>query len=206
MFYYVQGTLAYKAMNYAVVDVGGVGYKLSISENTYSGVRVGEKVRLFTHLAVREDDIELFGFLTEAELNTFKLLITVSGIGPRVALNILSLMTPEELATAVVTENVKAISKAQNVGTKTANRIVLELKDKLSAGQTGSSSGLSSSIVTGSSPAGGKGKLNEAVEALMVLGYNRSEALTLLKDIDLDKLTLEEIIKEAFRKLNQKKG
>ncbi|MBR6411527.1 MAG: Holliday junction branch migration protein RuvA, partial [Clostridia bacterium] len=190
----------------AVVDVGGVGYKLSISENTYSGIRVGEKVRLFTHLAVREDDIELFGFLTEAELNTFKLLITVSGIGPRVTLNILSLMTPEELATAVVTENVKAISKAQNVGTKTANRIVLELKDKLSAGQTGSSSGFSSSIVTGSSPAGGKGKLNEAVEALMVLGYNRSEALTLLKDIDLDKLTLEEIIKEAFRKLNQKKG
>ena len=204
MFYYVQGTLTLKALNYAVVDVGGVGYKLSVSENTYSAIRVGETVRLFTYLAIREDDVELFGFASEPELNTFKMLISVSGIGPKVALNILSLMTPEDLATAVITENVQAISKANNVGTKTASRIVLELRDKLSAGQSVAGTGLPSAAGSGraAAAAGSRSKLGEATDALMVLGYSRSEALNMLKNLNVDQMSLEDIVREALRQLN----
>ena len=138
MFYYINGKLAHLDPTFAVLDVGGVGYKLTISGSTHSAmpphlsVSEAPTVKLYTYLAVREDDIELFGFASEEELSSFKMLISVSGVGPKAALSILTQMTPQKLAIAICTDDKKAIAKANGIGPKTAARIILELKDKLS--------------------------------------------------------------------------
>ena len=139
MFYYVCGELAYKDLNTCVIDCGGVGYKLTVSQITSGELAssVGKKVKLFTYLAVREDGMELFGFLSENERSTFNRLTSVSGVGPKVAMSILSVMTPDNLAVAICTEDVKSIAKAPGIGTKTAARIVLELRDKISKDKIG---------------------------------------------------------------------
>ena len=137
MFYYIKGKLAHLDPTYAVVDAGGVGYKLTISASTHSqmpphrSVSEAPEVTLYSYMAVREDGIELFGFATEEELDSFKMLITVSGVGPKAAISILSLLSPQKLALAICTDDKKTISKANGIGPKTAARIVLELKDKL---------------------------------------------------------------------------
>ena len=134
MFYHLQGELCLADATGAVVDCGGVGYQVTISANTANALsdKLGQKVKLFTYLAVREDGVELFGFRTREELSCFKLLITVSGVGPKAALSILSVMTPDRFSFAVCTEDAKALAKAPGIGSKTAARIVLELKDKIS--------------------------------------------------------------------------
>jgi len=202
MFYYISGKLAYSNPNTAVIDAGGVGYKMTISENTYNALpRLNAEgyAKLYTYMAVREDDVELFGFINEAELSSFKLLLTVSGVGPKAAISILSLLTPEKFALAVCTEDRKTISKAQGIGPKTAARVILELKDKLlkttDLGEVASASFDSPAVPTNS------GKLAEAQDALLVLGYSRSEALNVLKNIDTQSLELEEIIKRALKLL-----
>ena len=206
MFHYISGTLAHLENGLAVIDVGGVGYKLTVSGTTYEAmppnrsVKTPPTVKLYTHMAVREDDIELFGFATEAELATFKLLITVSGIGPKAAMSILSLLTPEKFALAVCTDDKKTIAKANGIGPKTAARVILELKDKLMkehAGEDFTSLPLSSTPT--SAPAAGK--LHEAVDALMVLGYSRAEAQAALKDLDPSTMELEEIIRLSLKKI-----
>ena len=137
MFYYISGKLAHLDPTFAVVDAGGVGYKLTISGSTHAAMphrlTVSEppEVKLYSYMAVREDGVELFGFASEEELSSFKLLITVSGVGPKAALSILTQLTPQKLAIAICTEDKKAIAKANGIGPKTAARIVLELKDKL---------------------------------------------------------------------------
>jgi Holliday junction DNA helicase RuvA len=137
MFYYISGQLAHLDPSFAVLDVSGVGYKLTISGSTHSAMpphlNTSETptVKLYTYLAVREDDIELFGFISEEELSAFKMLITVSGVGPKAAISILSTLTPAKLAIAICTDDKKAIAKANGIGPKTAARIILELKDKL---------------------------------------------------------------------------
>ena len=133
MFYYLNGELALRDINTCVIDCGGVGYKLTISTITSESLasKLGQKVKLYTHLAVREDGVEMFGFGSNEERHTFNLLTAVSGIGPKAAMSILSVMTPDRLAMAVCTEDIKSISKAPNIGAKTAARIVLELKDKI---------------------------------------------------------------------------
>ena len=133
MFYYVCGELAYKDLNTCVIDCGGVGYKLTVSHITSESLAssVGKRVKLFTYLAVREDGVELFGFASDTERASFNRLTSVSGVGPKVAMSILSVMTPENLALAICTEDVKSIAKAPGIGSKTAARIVLELKDKI---------------------------------------------------------------------------
>ena len=206
MFYYLCGKLALLKNDLAVIDVGGAGYKLTISGTTYGAMPANRSVKdpptvkLFTYLAVREDGIELFGFATETELATFKLLITVSGVGPKAAMAILSHLTPEKFALAVCTDDKKTISKANGIGPKTAARVILELKDKLM--KENPSLGASSlPEVNTTAATGGRGKLNEAVDALLVLGYSRNEALTAIKDIEIDKLELEEIIRLALKKL-----
>ena len=136
MFYYIKGELVAADQNYAVLDVCGVGYKLTISANTRSSlppfrsVKEPPLVLLYTHFAVREDDVELFGFSTEEELKTFRTLTTVSGIGPKAAMSILSTLTPQKLALAVSSEDKRAIAAANGIGAKTAARVILELKDK----------------------------------------------------------------------------
>ena len=203
MFYYISGKLAMANPTTAVIDAGGVGYKLTISENTYNALPPRHTVespiaKLFTYMAVREDGIELFGFASEQELSSFKLLLTVSGVGPKAAISILSLLTPEKFALAVCTEDRKTISKANGIGPKTAARVILELKDKLMK-ETDLSEAAQASFSDSASPVRtNSGKLSEAQDALMVLGYSRSEAMNVLKNIDTQSLGLEEIIKKAL--------
>ncbi len=204
MFYYISGKLALLEAGTAVLDVGGVGYRLTISGTTYEAmppsrsVKEPPTVKLFTYMAVREDGIELFGFASETELSSFKLLLTVSGVGPKAAMSILTLLTPEKFALAVCTDDKKTISKASGIGPKTAARIILELKDKLMKAQGEEAlTSLPEAAIDGKTP----GKLHEATDALMVLGYSRAEALAALKDVDTVSLELEEIIRISLKKL-----
>ena len=206
MFYYLSGKLALLKNDLAVIDVGGVGYKLTISGTTYEAMPANRSVKepptikLFTYLAVREDGLELFGFATETELATFKLLITVSGVGPKAAMAILSHLTPEKFALAVCTDDKKTISKANGIGPKTAARVILELKDKLMK-EAGGSDFASVAPIAGAAPAAKSGKLAEATDALMVLGYSRAEAMAAMKDMDIANMELEEIIRLSLKRL-----
>ena len=209
MFYYIKGPLVHATPSMAVVEASGVAYKMTISENTYRGlpprhtVDKSPLVTLYTHLSVREDGIELFGFGDERELSSFKMLLSVSGVGPKAAMSILSLLTPEKFALAVCTEDKKAISKANGIGPKTAARIILELRDKLMK-ETSIDEDLSAAVLDHSADAPDappRGKLSEAQDALLVLGFTRAEAQNALKTIDVTKLSVEDIIKEALKKL-----
>ena len=206
MFYYIEGKLALADYSFAVIDAGGVGYKLTISQTTYESlpphlsVKEAPTVRLYSYMAVREDGVELFGFYSLAELEAFKLLITVSGVGPKAAISILSILSADKLALAICNEDTKAISKASGVGSKTAARIVLELKDKISASASLVSEGEVSNAPSTPSAASA-GKLTEAQNALLVLGYTRSEIVAALKNIDVAKYELEDIIRQALKNL-----
>lgn len=198
MFYYLNGKVAHVAPYLAVIDCGGVGYACRTTNHTLSQITVGKEAKIFTHLHVREDAMELFGFATENELNCFELLTSVSGVGPKAALSILSSATPENLAMAVITGDEKTLTVAQGIGKKIAQRIILELKDKLAKGQ----------ISNGSESYSGTGitlipenKTSEASAALAVLGYSQAEINVALKGIDVDALKLEEIIRQALKKM-----
>lgn len=203
MFYYISGALTYAEVTFAVIDAGGVGYKMTISQNTYNSLPPRHtaseppKVKLYTYMAVREDGIELYGFASETELSSFKMLISVSGVGPKAAMSILSSLSPEKFALAVCTDDKKAISKANGIGPKTAARIILELKDKLIK-QTDISGEIDQTVIQ-TSPSGSK--LAEAQDALMVLGYSRAEALNVLHKMDTSSMELEEIIKASLKLL-----
>ena len=200
MFYFIRGELVLIDQNFAVIDAAGVGYKLTVSGHTHAALpRSPEKqknVTLYTYLSVREDGVELFGFATLEELNIYKLLISVSGIGPKAALSLLSFLSPEKIALAVCSEDKKLIAKAPGIGPKTAARIILELKDKLHADATADGG---EAIAVAPSAASGNHSA-EALDALMVLGFNRSAALEALKGIDPSE-ELEDIIREALKKL-----
>lgn len=199
MFYYVSGIVAHVAPHLAVIDCGGVGYACKTTTMTLSALSVGKASKLYTYLNVREDAMELYGFVSENELNCFEMLIGVSGVGPKAALSILSSVQPEQLALAIITGDEKVLTSAPSIGKKIAQRIILELKDKLAKGQLGS--------ITGESYAGSgvtvipENKISEATAALAVLGYSQSEIGVALKGIDMDNLTLEQIIKQALRKM-----
>lgn len=208
MFYYISGKLAHLETGVAVIDAGGVGYKLTISQTTYDtmppnrSVKEAPNVLLYTYMAVREDGIELFGFASETELASFKLLISVSGVGPKAAMSILSLLSPEKFALAVCTEDRKTIAKANGIGPKTAARIILELKDKLMKEHSENElAGYSATASSAPVASAARGKLTEATDALIVLGYTRNEAATALKDIKIETMDLEQIIREALKKL-----
>ena len=206
MYYYICGKLTILESSIAVIDAGGVGYKLTVSGTTHDSLPApnfkaeeAPTVRLYTYLAVREDDMELFGFYSSEELSAFKMLISVSGVGPKAAMAILTLLTPEKFALAVCSEDTKTLSRASGVGAKTAARIVLELKDKLSKeNATALSGGVADRLDFAQAP---KNRLSEAQDALVVLGYSSSEAVTVLKTIDVGSLELEEIIRLALKKL-----
>lgn len=198
MFYYVNGTVAHMAPYLAVIDCGGVGYACRTTNNTLAQLKKGETARLYTYLNVREDAMELYGFFTENERNCFQLLIGVSGVGPKAALSILSSSTPETLAMSIITGDEKALTVAPGIGKKIAQRVILELKDKLAKGQ----------IAPGGESYGGTGvtvipenKSSEAAAALAVLGYSQTEIGMALKGIDLEALRLEDIIKQALKKM-----
>ena len=206
MFYYISGKLALLEPGVAVLDAGGVGYRMTISQTTYEAmpasrsVKEPPTVKLFTYMAVREDGIELFGFASETELSSFKLLISVSGVGPKAAMSILSFLTPEKFALAVCTDDKKSISKASGIGPKTAARIILELKDKLMKEHSADDTGALSLPIAAPTSAS-RSTLTDATDALMVLGYSKAEALAAMKDIDTEKTELEEIIRLSLKKL-----
>lgn len=201
MFYYVRGELMFTEPGVAVVDCAGVGYKLLISDNTLGKLASMDKkeVLLYTYLYIREDAVDLIGFATKEELSAFKLLITVSGIGPKAAMSILSLLSVEKFALAVSTQDVKTISKAQGIGKKSAERIVLELKEKVAKefAVVGTSS-VEEEETTDTSFVGSN--FDEAEKALMVLGYTKAEAQAALKGVS-PTATLEEMVSAALRKM-----
>ena len=196
MFYYVSGTVAESGPNLAVIDCGGVGYACATTNYTISRLKKGERAKLFTYLHVREEIFELFGFSSQQELSSFKMLIGVSGVGPKAALAILSSTTPNNLALSIVTGDEKALTAAPGIGKKIAQRIILELKDKLAKEQTSFSSDGPVPVIA----SGGANKAGEASAALAVLGYGTPEIAAALKGVDMEQ-PLEEIIRQALKKM-----
>lgn len=196
MFYYVNGTVAEIEAGLAVIDCSGVGYACATTNYTLSQLKKGERAKLYTYLNVREDAMELFGFASQSELRSFKMLIGVSGVGPKAALSILSSTTPQQLAMAVVMGDEKALTAAPGIGKKIAQRIILELKDKLAKEQTSFSSDGPVPVIA----AGGANKAGEASAALAVLGYGTPEIAAALKGVDMEQ-PLEEIIRQALKKM-----
>ena len=202
MFYYLSGELAYRDLNTCVIDCGGVGYKLTVSFITSEALlsKLGKQVKLYTHVAVREDGIELFGFGSYEEKECFNRLTSVSGIGPKAAMSILSTMTPEKLAVAICTDDAKSIAKSPGIGAKSAARIILELKDKMSKEMFGSVEG-TKAVLSSATSFVPNSAISEAAEALAVLGYDRNTVLSALKGIDPSVTDVGEIIKLALKKL-----
>ena len=197
MFYYVNGTVAEIEAGLAVIDCSGVGYACATTNYTLSQLKKGERAKLYTYLNVREDAMEMFGFASQSELRSFKMLIGVSGVGPKAALSILSSTTPQQLSMAVVMGDEKALTAAPGIGKKIAQRIILELKDKLIKEQGGFEAG---SGAAAAMPAQNN-KAGEAAAALAVLGYGSQEIAAALKGIDMDALPLEEIIRQSLKNM-----
>ncbi len=198
MFYYLKGKITVIEQNTAVVDCNGVGFLCSVSLNTLSHLELGQDVTLYTYCNIREDGFDIFGFHDLSEKRSFEMLLGVSGVGPKAAISILSAVTPEGLALAVLNHDEKMITAAQGVGKKIAQRIILELQDKISKDAAVLSSAGRTPAASASSP--GASKHNDAAAALSVLGFTPSEVSSLLRSIDVDSLSLEEIIKEALKR------
>ncbi len=199
MFYYVNGVVAEIEQNLAVIDCNGVGYACATTNYTLSQLKKGEQAKLYTYLNVREDAVDLFGFSSQSELRSFKMLISVSGVGPKAALSILSSTTPGNLAMSIVMGDDKALTAAPGIGKKIAQRIILELKDKLAKEQADGSF----SADVGNVPAAvlQSSKAEEAAAALAVLGYTSQDISTALRGIDLETLSLEDIIRQALKRM-----
>lgn len=197
MIYNVRGTLTYTDINYAVVECGGVGFKCFVSMTTLKELPpLGKEANLYTYLSVREDAMYLFGFATQQELDAFKLLITVSGVGPKAAMAVLSVLPPDRLSIAVSSGDVKSIQSAQGVGKKTAERIVLELKDKmLGIAPSNAAAVQSIQAVASNSDA------QEAVEVLVSLGFNQSDAATVVGAMDKG-LSVDDMIRKGLKQLS----
>ena len=195
MYYYVNGTVAEIGPNLAVIDCGGVGYACATTNYTLAQLKRGEQAKLNTYLHVREEIFDLYGFSTQAELSSFKMLLGVSGVGPKAALAILSSGTPDQLALSIVTGDEKSLTGVPGIGKKIAQRIILELKDKLAKEQTGFDARMGTL-----SPIPAGGKTQEAASALAVLGYSSQEISTALKGVDAA-LPVEEMIRIALKKM-----
>ncbi len=197
MFEYLKGRIAQLKPFLAVLDCGGVGYGVKTTAYSISHLTVGEEGKLYTHLYIREELMELYGFATEEERSCFQMLIAISGVGPKAALSILSATTPERLALSIITGDEKALMVAQGIGKKIAQRIILELKDKLSKGQLQGGESFGGGTVTVIP----QNKANESAAALAVLGYGTEEIAHALRGIPLEELSLEEIIRQALKKM-----
>ena len=199
MFYYVEGTVALLKQGLAVIDCGGVGYACHASQNTIGKLKIGARARLLTYLNVREDIFELYGFIDEEEQSCFEMMIGVSGVGPKAALSILSVAPPDRLALSIITGDEKMLMQAPGIGKKIAQRIVMELRDKMSKEQLETASSVSPVAMAAAS--GGVNHTQEAVAALMVLGYSQAEALQAMEGMDAAQMEAEEIIRQCLKKL-----
>lgn len=199
MYAYIKGTLEARGKDHIVIEAGGIGYKVFVPLTTLEAVgQPGNELKIFTYHHVREDLISLFGFATQEELSMFELLLTVSGVGPKVALSMLSAVSPSKFGLAVITDDVKTLTMAQGVGAKVAQRIILELKDKIKKEQLAVTSGIG--LEKSVASAGGS-RLSEAVSALMVLGYSPAEASSAVAGVYSDELDVETIIKNSLKGL-----
>lgn len=194
MFAYIKGSLEMKFKNYVVIDVGGVGYKIFMAENAIESIgEIGNIVKVFTYYRVREDDISLFGFNTQEQLRMFELLISVSGVGAKSALVMLSCIEPSEFAIAVISNNVKLLTQVPGIGPKSAQRIILELKDKLKAEQNEEQ--LEESKAKSAKV---NENVQEAISGLMVLGYSRRDIEKAFEHLAVESLSVEELIKKGL--------
>lgn len=198
MFAYIKGSLEVKTRGYVVIDVNGVGYKIFMSETAIEKIgEIGETVKVHTYLRVREDDMSLYGFNTNEELRMFELLLSVSGIGAKSAIAILSNITPSSFALAIITNDVSKIKALPGIGPKTAQRIILELKDKI---KTEEAIATQENIQVKTSIEDNE-NINEAISALQVLGYSKKEIEKSLEKLDKENLSVEEIIKLGLKNL-----
>jgi len=197
MFYYLEGMVAVIAQNLAVIDIGGVGYACMTTLNTLSYLEAGKKAKLYTYCNVKEDAFDIYGFYSTSEKRAFEQLLGVSGVGPKAALSILSSASPESLALAIIGDDESALTVAPGVGKKLAQRIILELKDKVSKEIPALKA---SGFVPQSGSTNQPGtKQRDAAAALTVLGYSQGEISTSMRTIDIDALTVEEIIREVLK-------
>lgn len=198
MFYYIEGNVTHMEPHIAVIDCAGVGYLLNVTNQTQSKLRTNERARLYTYVNIREDAVELYGFHDIQERDCFKLLLGISGVGAKVALSILSTVTPEKFALAVLSDDEKTITQSPGVGKKLAQRIMLELKDKLK--KSFGNSKASSIMIDSINIDDGTDKLSEAVMALQVLGYDASEAAASLNGVDNNE-SVENMVRYALKRL-----
>ena len=201
MLYHVEGTVTDIESNLVVVDCHGVGYALNTSLNTIAAVRIGETSKLYIYESVREDAFDLFGFASKEEKRCFEMLIGISGVGPKAAISILSTNTPTGLAVAVLNDDLKALSSAPGIGKKIAQRIILELKDKISKETSGVD--LGGSVPAVSAPASDNPARQDAIAALAVLGYSMPEINSAIQKIQIDNLSTEQIVKAVLRQMMQ---
>lgn len=203
MFAYIKGSLELKSSNYIVVDINGLGYKIFMSQSNIESIgEINDIVKVFTYVKVREDDISIYGFKTQEELRMFELLIGVSGVGAKSALVMLSCIEPSEFAIAVISNNIKLLTQVPGIGTKSAQRIILELKDKLKAEQ----SELDEEKLENAKLKSSKTNENvqEAISGLMVLGYSRKDIEKAFTHLIVDELSVEELIKKGLILLTKK--
>ncbi len=201
MLYHIEGTVTDFETNLVVIDCGGIGYALNASLNTISGVKLGERAKLYAYEYIREDAHDLFGFLTKGEKRCFEMLIGISGVGPKAAISILSSNTPESLALAVLNGDVKALTCAPRIGKKIAQRIILELKDKLAKETAASDFGGVMPVVPAQTEE--SSARSDAIAALAVLGYSMPEINAALRTLQTDEMTVEQIVKAALRAMIQ---
>ena len=202
MIAYIKGTLEIKTKGYVVIEVNGIGYKIFMAENAIEKLGIiGEKVQVHTYMRVREDDISLYGFLTNEELRMFELLLGVGGIGAKGALAILSHITPSKFALAVISNDIAILKKIPGIGPKTAQRVILELKDKLKKEQQVTSETSEEEISSFGQAIAEDEKITEAISALQVLGYSRREIAEALEKLDLSTLSVEDIIRKSLGNL-----
>ena len=195
MFAYIKGSLEMKFKNYLVIDVGGLGYKIFMSENAINTIgEIGDIVKVFTYYRVREDDVSIFGFKTQEELRMFELLLSVSGVGAKSALVMLSCIQPSDFAIAVISNDVKVLTQIPGIGAKSAQRIILELKDKLKKEQSEEKL----EEVSRSKKSEINNNVQEAISALMVLGFTKKDIEKSFEHLDIDNLSLEDLIKKGL--------
>ena len=200
MFAYIKGSLEMKSSGYIVIDINGLGYKVFMSQNNIDTIgELHDIIKVFTYVKVREDDISIFGFKTQEELKMFELLISVSGVGAKSALVMLSCIEPSDFAIAVISNDVKVLTKVPGIGNKSAQRIILELKDKLKEEQLEEKLKDSSKKLKDNSE-----NINEAISGLMVLGYSKKDIEKTFEHLDIDNLSIEDLIKKGLILLSQK--
>ena len=200
MFAYIKGLLEMKSSGYIVIDINGLGYKIFMSQNNIDSIgELHNIIKVFTYVKVREDDIIIFGFKTQEELKMFELLISVSGVGAKSALVMLSCIEPSDFAIAVISNDVKVLTKVPGIGNKSAQRIILELKDKLKEEQLEEKLKDSSKRLKDNNE-----NINEAISGLMVLGYSKKDIEKAFEHLDIDNLSIEDLIKKGLILLSQK--